>query len=176
MSESASVSTRLGFPADMLPLPPQRIVIKISINLRLAVPKLDPTTIRYPGAGTISYPLHLCDCFNATVFATATAAIMRCSAISWITFAFDRLESTNLTPSGLSQTVDYLSVLLIDTMILPALWVKLAPFVIDLSKSLPASAPIKTITIKPSAPTANPNPDVNADVLNARFSLSVTAP
>jgi hypothetical protein len=171
---------KVGLPPDMLPLPPQRIAVKISLNLRFAVPRLDPTTLNCPGSGQqfghATYPLQLCNCFNATLFTTNTAAILKCGQDSWITFAFDRIESTNLTPPGLSDTMDYLSVLVLDTMVLPAMWVRLAPFVIDLSKALPPTAPIKTITVTPSAPTANPNPDISGDLLQARFSLKVTAP
>jgi hypothetical protein len=170
----------VGLPPDMLPLPPQRIAVKISVNLRFAVPRLDPTTLGCPASGQqfghATYPLQLCNCFNATIFTTNTAAILKCGADSWITFAFDRIESTNLTPPGLRDTMDYLSVLILDTMVVPAMWIKLAPFVIDLSKALPPTAPIKTITVAPSAPTANPNPDISGDLLQARFSLKVTAP
>lgn len=93
-----------------------------------------------------------------------------------MTFALDKFETTNLTPPGLRETADYLLVLLVDTTVLPKMWVKLAPFVIDLTKTLPPSAPVKTITITPSAPTASPNPNIAAHLLEARFTLAVTTP
>jgi hypothetical protein len=165
----------VGLPPELLPLPPQRIVAKVSVNVRLAVPKLDPTSLGCPGS-TPTYQPHVCDCFNATLFATMTSSIMMCSNVAWILFAFDQIDSTNVTPPGLRDTVNYFAVLVLDTIVLPTLWVALKPYPIDLTKALPATAPIKTITLTPIAPTALPNPDIANDLLQARIQLKVTTP
>jgi hypothetical protein len=170
----------VGLPASMQPLPPQRIAIKISFASRFNIPKLDPATIGCPTDGqqfaNSNFPLHLCACFTGDLFLTTSGNIKRCGADSWITFALDKFETTNLTPPGLRETADYFLVLLVDTTILPKMWVKLTPYIIDLSKTLPPSAPIKTITITPGAPTASPNPNMAAHLLEARLTLAVTTP
>jgi hypothetical protein len=170
----------VGLPASMKPLPAQRIAVKVSFSSRFSIPKLDPATIGCPDSGqqfdNSNFPLHLCPCFSGDLFLTATGAIKPCGQDSWITFALDRFESTNVTPASLRETADYFLVLLVDTTVLPKMWVKLKPFVIDLSKTLPPSANIKTITITPGTPTAPPNPNIAADLLEARFTVAVTTP
>lgn len=170
----------VGLPPDMLPLPAQRIVIQIDFFARFAVPRLDPSSLACPTEtqrlARASFPLDLCDCFSGPIDATATASIKFCSDSTWIMFGLDKFETPSLTPVGLRQTIDRLIVLVLDTAVLPPLWRKLSPFVLDLSKALPPTAPIKTITIKPTASSANPNPDINSDLLQARFNLEVTAP
>jgi hypothetical protein len=169
----------VGLPNDLLPLPPQRAAVKISVNMRFAVPRLDPTSLGCPNNGQFrfaQFPLQVCDCFTATLYATGTAAILPCGTTAWITFALDRVESTNLAPPGLRDTVGYLAVLILDTLVVPSLWVKLDRQVIDLKKALPQTAPIKTITITPGVPTATPNPDISNDLVQARMTLKVSAP
>ena len=167
----------VGLPATMLPLPAQRIVLKVGFRVRFAVPKLDVSTLTAPGTPSAQkYPLQVCDCFSGSLFATVGANILANGATSWITYAVDKFAIPEILPAGLAQAADLALVLILDTQILPKLWIKLSPFVIDLSSSLPATAPIKSITITPKAPTASPNPNVSADLLQARFSLEVTAP
>ncbi|MGB0064380.1 MAG: hypothetical protein WBP85_08025 [Terracidiphilus sp.] len=167
----------VGLPATMLPLPGQRIVLKVSFSVRFAVPKLDVSTLTAPGTPSVQkFPLQVCDCFSGSLFATVATNIIASGPTSWITYAVDKFEIPQILPAGLSQAADLLLVLILDTQILPKLWIQLSPFVIDLSASLPATAPIKTITITPKAPVGSPNPNISADLLQARFSLEVTAP
>jgi len=169
----------VGLPPSMQPLPPQRIALKISFAARFSIPKLDPSTIGCPDNNPFSkasFPPHLCSCFTGDLFLTAAGDIMQCDSNMWITFALDQFDSTNITPAGLQETANYFLALLVDTKLLPQMWFNVAPAVIDLSKTLPASAPIKTITVTPSAPAGSPNPNIASDLLEARSILTVTTP
>jgi hypothetical protein len=170
----------VGLPPELLPLPAQRVVLKVSLTARFAVPQLDPTTVGCPTTNQFfahaDFPLKMCDCFAVTFFSIATAWIMPCGATNWIAFALEKFYTPNFTPPGLRETLGYLVTLLLDTSVLPRFWVKVAPFVLDLSKALPPAAPIKSITITPTSPTPAPNPDIAGHVSAVKFKLKVTAP
>jgi hypothetical protein len=168
----------VGLPPEMLPLTDQRVVVKIGADARFAVPRLDPTSMGCPNDPFAHASFHpeFCPCFSGIFYATAAATIKRCAQDTWITYALDQFDTPIFAPVGLRNTVDRLFVLILDTVVVPKFWTQLSPFVMDLKKWLPEAAPIKTITIKPSAPTAAPNPNVGASLLQARFALEVTAP
>lgn len=170
----------VGLPPELLPLPPQRIAVKIAFKARFAVPRLDPDSLDCPDSGQqfshADFPLDICDCFDGALSATIATKIKLCGKNSWITVRLDRFDTSNLTPVGLRQTVDRLVVLILDTAVLPALWPKISPFVVDMSAALPPNAPIKSLTITPEAISYTPNPDIDAHLLKARFDLKVSAP
>ena len=167
----------IGLPASLLPLSPQRIAAKFAFSARFRAPRLNVNSIGCPSAGdplaNATFSFDLCDAFDAAFATTIATDFRQCGKVIFISFAMDRFDTTVVSPGGLTQTVDRMIALILDTKILPSMWPSAAPYVIDLSTT---AGPIKTITITPIVPQAPPDPDVQNHLLQARLDVEVTAP
>jgi hypothetical protein len=169
----------IGLPTSLLPLPQQRIAAKFAFSARFRVPRLNVNSIGCPSAGdplaNATFHFDLCDPFDAAFATTIATDFRQCGKVIFISFAMDRFDTTVVSPGGLTQTVDRMIALVLDTKILPSMWPSISPYVIDLSKYAD-TGPIKTITITPSVPQTLPDPDIQNHLLQARLDLQVTSP
>jgi hypothetical protein len=164
-------------PTGMSPLPVGKFAIELDISLRFVVPIIAAALLPCPGDGASgALPVSgvtESHCVDLSAFAVGTMWFKQCHKGVDFAVLADAVSIPQLAPPGLREMLEASLLLWLNGQILPGLWAKIGRIPIDLTNSLPPSAPHKFIFIALTPTARNPNPYLHAHELDLYFNTQV---
>jgi len=172
----------MGFSPGTFPLPPklgalpnQRFAIKAKAVARLGLPPDIPPFIPCPDSSTPStFVTVATPCLDLEFFLVGDSTFQACTKASYFTLRCDALAVTGLSPASLQQICESFLFALLNYSVLPGMWSKLGPQVMDLSSSTPTSSTSGKITLTFQPSSVTPNPDISANSIKLRLAAQVS--